>query len=382
MINEKDIKLIESIETPAYVVDERLLEQNLKVLDDVQNRSGGKILLALKGFSMYHEFPLIGKFLHGVTSSGINEALLGRKHMDKEVHIFSPAYKRKEIEVLAKTCDHVVFNSSNQLKTFKKEFLKVNPNIQVGLRINPEYSEVDVEIYNPCAKYSRLGATLSSIDADDFGEIDGLHFHTMCEQGADTLERTISIVEEKFGKYMYKMKWINFGGGHLITKDNYDVDKLVEIIKYVRTKYDVDVYLEPGEAIALNTGYLVTSVLDIVDNGINIALIDSSAACHMPDVIEMPYTPIIENKDVHSHAKHLYRLGGATCLAGDIVGDYKFEKPLSLGDKLIFGDMAHYTMVKNNTFNGINLPSIAVLNDDGIKLIKTFGYDDFESRLS
>lgn len=382
MISKKDISLLKGVQTPAYVVDERLLIKNLELLDMIQKKSGAKILLALKGFSMFSEFPLIGKYLEGITSSGINEALLGRKHMNKEVHIYSPAFKSNEIEVIANTCDHVVFNSSNQIKMFRQEFMDINPNLEFGIRVNPEYSEVTTEIYDPCAKYSRLGAKLSSINIEDFDILDGIHFHTMCEQGADTLERTIGIVEDKFGKYLHQMKWINFGGGHHITREGYDTDKLISIIKYIREKYQVDVYLEPGEAVALNTGYLITSVLDIVDNEKNIAIIDASAACHMPDVIEMPYRPDVINLKEGTSYKNHYRLGGVTCLAGDIVGDYSFSEPLSIGDQLIFGDMAHYTMVKNNTFNGINLPSIMVLNDDGIKSIKEFDYNDFESRLS
>lgn len=382
MIDKKDLDLLHSIDTPAYVVDERLLEKNLQVLKDVQDRSGAKILLALKGFAMFSQFPLISKYLQGVTASGINEALLGRKHMNKEVHIYSPAYKEGEIEVIAKNCDHVVFNSSKQIKLYQETFIEHNPNLEFGIRVNPEYSEVATEIYNPCAPFSRLGSKLSSIDMTDFDRLDGIHFHTMCEQGADTLERTISVVEDKFGKYLYQMKWLNFGGGHHITRADYDVDKLVKIIRRIRSTYDLEVYLEPGEAVALNTGYMVASVLDVVDNGMNVAIIDTSAACHMPDVIEMPYRPEIVNIPEGENLPHTYRLGGATCLAGDIIGDYSFEQPLSMGDKLIFGDMAHYTMVKNNTFNGINLPSIAVINDDGIQVIKRFGFKDFEERLS
>lgn len=382
MISKEDLKLLYSIETPAYVVDERLLERNLQILKDVQDRSGAKILLALKGFSMFSEFPLISKYLKGVTASGINEALLGRKHMNQEVHIYSPAYKQDEIETIAKNCDHVVFNSSKQIKLYMESFAKYNPSLEFGIRVNPEYSEVATEIYNPCAPFSRLGSKLSSIDTADFDRLDGIHFHTMCEQGADTLERTISVVEEKFGKYLHQMKWLNFGGGHHITRPDYDVDKLVEIILRIRKKYDLEVYLEPGEAVALNTGYMVASVLDIVENDMNIAIIDASAACHMPDVIEMPYRPEVVNMPEGPQYPHKYRFGGATCLAGDIIGDYAFEQPLHMNDKLVFGDMAHYTMVKNNTFNGINLPSIAVMNDDGIKVIKRFGYDDFEGRLS
>lgn len=380
-MNRQDRALMKSINTPAYVVDERLLRHNLEILGSIQDRTGAKILLALKGFSMYSEFSLVGEYLAGITSSSLNEALLGRKHMDKEVHIYAPAYRPDEIEELALTCDHMVFNSADQIKRFKDKAREINPSLEFGLRVNPEYSEVEVEIYNPCATNSRLGAKASTFSKEDLADIDGLHFHTMCEQGSDTLERTIRVVEEKFGHYLHDMKWINFGGGHHITRQGYDIERLVRMINHMKSTYNVEVYLEPGEAVALNCGYLVARVLDIVENNMNIAILDTSAACHMPDVIEMPYRPyIIDSYEAYERG-YTYRLGGMTCLAGDIIGDYAFEAPLSIGDYLIFTDMAHYSMVKNNTFNGVNLPSIAILNDQGIKVIKEFGFSDYESRL-
>lgn len=378
----EDKKLIESISTPAYVVDERLLVKNLELLKSIQDRTGAKILLALKGFSMFSEFPLIGQYLAGITSSSLNEAMLGKKHMNKEVHIYAPAYRPDELEQVAKICDHMVFNSVDQMNRFKTKAKAINNQMEFGLRVNPEYSEVEVEIYDPCALNSRLGAKLSTIGKGDFAALDGLHFHTMCEQNSDTLERTIQVVEEKFGDYMHQMKWINFGGGHHITREDYDVEKLIGIINRVKEHYNVDVYLEPGEAIALNCGYLVTEVLDIVDNNMKIALLDTSASCHMPDVNEMPYRPFVYGASKAGEEKYTYRLGGVSCLAGDIISDYSFPEPLKIGDKLIFSDMAHYTMVKNNTFNGVNLPSIAILNDNGIKVIRKFGFADYESRLS
>lgn len=381
-MNEKDIELIKSIKTPAYVVDERLLVKNLSLLKSVQDRTGAKILLALKGFSMFHEFELIGNYLAGTTSSSLNEALLGREYMNKEVHIYAPAYRPDEIEEIASICDHIVFNSPDQIKAHKELALSINKNLEFGLRINPEYSEVKTKIYDPCDESSRLGSRLAAISQEDFKLVDGLHFHTMCEQGADVLERTLEVVEEKFGTYMHQMKWINFGGGHHITAEGYDVEKLIKLIMRIKDTYHVDVYLEPGEAIPLNTGYLVASVLDIINNNLKMVILDTSASCHMPDVIEMPYRAHIINSDDMGTYDHNYQLGGLTCLAGDVIGDYSFKEPLKIGDKLIFTDMAHYTMVKNNTFNGVNLPSIAVLNEKGIKVIKEFAYEDYKSRLS
>ncbi len=381
-MKKEDQLLLKKIKTPAYVLDERLLIKNLELFQDIQNRTGAKILLALKGFSMFYEFDLIGKYLYGITSSSLNEALLGKKYMKKEVHIYAPAYRPDEIEKIAKTCDHMVFNSVQQIQRFQQIAKKENPKMEFGLRVNPEYSEVEKEIYNPCAMNSRLGAKKESFTEKDLKEIDGLHFHTMCEQNSDTLERTIAVIEEKFGAYLYQMKWINMGGGHHITREDYDVEKLIHIINYIKRKYEVDVYLEPGEAVVLNCGYLVTSVLDVVENNMQTLLLDTSAACHMPDVIEMPYVPSIIGANKNEEGKYRYRLGGVSCLAGDIVGDYTFGQKIKVGDKLIFEDMAHYTMVKNNTFNGINLPTIAIINGSGIKTIKEFGFSDYESRLS
>jgi len=381
-MNYNDQVLLKKIKTPAYVIDERLLIKNLELLKDIQNQTGAKILLALKGFSMFYEFDLIGKYLYGITSSSLNEALLGRKHMNKEVHIYAPAFNLDEIEMIAKTCDHMVFNSAEQIRKFRALAKKYNPKLEFALRVNPEYSEVETEIYNPCAVNSRLGAKKETFSKQDLIGLDGLHFHTMCEQNSDTLERTLEVIEEKFGEYLYQMKWINMGGGHHITRKDYDVKKLIRMINHIKNKYKVEVYLEPGEAIVLNCGYLVSSVLDIVENNMNLLLLDTSAACHMPDVIEMPYKPSIIGADKMDEGEYKYRLGGVSCLAGDIIGDYSFDHPIKVGEKLIFEDMAHYTMVKNNTFNGINLPAIAIINEVGVKIIKKFGFADYESRLS
>jgi carboxynorspermidine decarboxylase len=379
-MNIKDIQKLSKIETPAYVVDTRLLEKNLKLLREVQDKAGCKILLALKGFSMHNTFPLVGKYLEGVTSSSLFEARLGHEYMGKEVHIYAPAYKDSEIDEIMSYCGHIVFNSVSQFHKFRNKAFALG--IECGIRINPEYSEVETEIYDPCATNSRLGTTLQNLEGADLDGLSGLHFHTMCEQNSDTLERTLKVVEEKFSHFFDKIKWINFGGGHHITKPNYDVEKLINVIKKFKEKYDLEVYLEPGEAVALNTGYLVAEVLDIVKNNMDIAILDTSAACHMPDVLEMPYRPEIENGFLPSEKEYTFRLAGHTCLAGDVIGDYSFEKPLKIGDKLIFKDMAHYSMVKNNTFNGVNLPSIMVMDENDITLVKSFNFDDYKSRLS
>lgn len=376
-----------SLPTPCYIVDERLLVSNLKLLKSVSDKSGAKILLAQKAFSMFSVYPIIAEYLCGTTASGIYEAKLGFEEMGKpygkETHVFAPAYKQSEITELVKICDHIVFNSCEQWNKFKSIVRAGKKHIECGIRINPEYSEIETDIYNPCFENSRLGTTLANFDAAVVDEIDGLHFHTMCEQNSDTLKRTIAVVEEKFGKFLHKLKWLNFGGGHHITRADYDVETLIECVKYIRNKYGVDVYLEPGEAVALNTGYLVSEVLHIGKNNMNFAIMDTSAACHMPDVLEMPYRPHIINSDMPNRKEFTYRLGGPTCLAGDIIGDYSFDKPLNVGDKLVFCDMAHYSMVKNNTFNGIPLPSILLYTTDNeVKVIKNFSYDDFKSRLS
>lgn len=372
-----------SLPTPCYVVDQRLLVKNLEILHSVQKRTGCSILLAQKGFSMYSVYPLIGRYLDGVTSSSLFEARLGYEEMGKEVHVYAPAYIEEEFDELLRYSDHVVFNSFEQWNKYKDKVKGIkSKKIECGIRVNPEYSEIETHLYDPCYNYSRLGVTLSNFRPDELEGLDGLHFHTMCEQNSDTLERTIKVVDEKFGKFIKNMKWLNFGGGHHITRSDYDIEALVRSISFFQNKYGVKVYLEPGEAIALNTGYLAAKVLDIVDNGMKIAILDTSAACHMPDVLEMPYRPNIINSGKPEEYQYTYRLGSHTCLAGDIIGDYSFKQPLKAGDKLVFCDMAHYTMVKNNTFNGINLPSILLYSkEEGVKVIKKFGYEDFKARL-
>lgn len=379
----KDID-IDKLPSPCYIVDERLLKKNLEVLDYVQKESGANIILATKAFSMFSTFPLIGKYLKGVTSSSLFEARLGYEEMGKQVHIFSPAYREDEFEDIMKYSDHIIFNSFNQWKLYRDRVKNYkDKKIQCGIRINPEYSEIETDIYNPCFENSRMGVTLKNFEENDLDGIDGLHFHTMCEQNSDTLARTIKVVDEKFGKYIKNMKWLNFGGGHHITKDDYDLKTLIESVLYMKNKYNVEIYLEPGEAVALNSGFLVSTVLDITNNGMDLAILDTSAACHMPDVLEMPYRPNIIGSGKPYEYEYTYRFGGPTCLAGDIIGDYSFKEPLKIGDKLIFCDMAIYSMVKNNTFNGINLPSIVKYSEEnGVEIIKEFGYEDFKGRLS
>jgi carboxynorspermidine decarboxylase len=373
---------IDQFPSPSYVVDERLLIRNLEILKSVQDRTGCKILLAQKGFSMYKTFPLIGQYLKGVTSSSLFEARLGREEMDSEVHIFSPAYREDEFDEILSLCDHVVFNSFSQWQRYKDTVQSCGKPISCGLRINPEYSETEPEIYNPCAKNSRMGITLQNFQPELLEGIEGLHFHTMCEQNADPLERTLDVVEKKFGPYLHQMKWLNFGGGHHITRPDYDIECLVRCIQRMRDKYDLEIYLEPGEAIALNTGYLTCTVLDLTENGMHLAILDTSAACHMPDVLEMPYRPNIIGAGLPGEKPYTYRFGGPTCLSGDIIGDYSFDEPLQIGDRLTFCDMAHYTMVKNNTFNGMNLPAICLYHADGtLEVCKEFGYENFKARL-
>ncbi len=377
-----DLEIVKTLPTPCYVVDEKKLIGNLEILKSVENRTGCHVLLAQKCYSTYHTYPLIAQYISGTTASGLFEAKLAHEEMgNRQVHCFSPAYKDEDFDELLDICDHIIFNSFSQWKHFRKKAL-ASKNTEFGLRINPEYSEIETDIYNPCFTNSRLGITLANFEENELEGISGLHFHTMCEQGAETLERTIKEVEKKFGKYMYQMKWINFGGGHHVTRPDYNVDKLVECIQYVKDKYDVQVYIEPGEAVALNAGYLVTTVLDTLKNNMDLAIVDTSAACHMPDVLEMPYRPYIIDSGKPGELPYTYRLGAPTCLAGDIIGDYSFNEPLKIGDKLVFTDMAIYSMVKNNTFNGMPLPSIYLLDKDGnTKLLKQFGYEDFKSRL-
>jgi len=379
---------MKNLETPYYICDEKLLEANLKILDDVQKRSGAKIILALKGFAMWSTFPLVAKYLHGCTASGVHEARLAKEEFlkyneDAEVHTYSPAFSESDIEQVSKLSNHIIFNSPNQLNKFILKTKEFNPNIHVSLRINPEVSASPKDIYNPCALYSRLGTTLENIDESTLNRVDGLNFHALCEQNVDALEEVLRVFEENFSKYFKNLKYINFGGGHHITKKEYDIERLICIIKEFRLKYQIDVYMEPGEAVAWETGYLVSTVLDVFENGMNVAILDTSAEAHMPDTLAMPYRADVRGSGVAGEKEYTYRLGGNTCLAGDIMGDYSFDKPLEIGDTIIFEDQIHYTFVKSTTFNGIKLPSLVIKRQNGeSELIKEFGYEDYRDRLS
>lgn len=368
-------------DTPCYVIDESVLKHNLEILKGVQERTGAKILLAQKAFSCYHLYPMIGQYLSGTACSGLFEAKLGYEEMGKENHVFSAAYRENEIDEIIGYCGHIIFNSFSQLDKYRDKVLSAGK--KIGLRINPEHSTQEGhEIYDPCSPRSRLGITLANFRKDDLRGVSGLHFHTLCEQNSDDLEATLEAVEEKFGDILEDMEWINLGGGHHITREDYDIQRLEKCIKHLQEKYGLEVFLEPGEAIALNAGYLVTEVLDITKNDMPIAILDTSAACHMPDVLEMPYRPPLFDSGLPDEKKFTYRLGSQTCLAGDSIGEYSFDSPLSIGDRLVFGDMAIYSMVKNNTFNGMPLPSIYLLKEDGsAQLLRSFDYDDFKCRL-
>ena len=374
---------LEQVSTPAYILEEDKLIKNLEILKRVQEESGCKILLAQKCFSMFRVYPLIGQYISGCTASGLYEARLGFEEMKKENHVFSPAYKEEDFDEILSYCDHIIFNSVNQLCKFKEKCQKAGKSF--GLRINPQCStQGDHAIYDPCAPGSRLGVTADKLTAADLEGVDGLHFHTLCEQNADALETTLQAVEAKFGHYLHQMKWLNMGGGHHITRADYDVEKLISLIRHVKETYHLEVYLEPGEAVALNAGLLKATVLDKVENGgITTLILDASAACHMPDVLEMPYRPPLKDSGQPGEKTYTYRLSSYTCLAGDIIGDYSFNRELDEGDVLYFEDMAIYSMVKNNTFNGIPLPDLVVKKADGsCELVKRFDYDDFKGRLS
>lgn len=374
--------------TPCYVVNEEKLIHNLTILQKVERNTGCHILLAQKAFSFFYSYPLIGQYISGTTASGLYEARLGKEEMGKENHVFSPAYKEAEIEELNRICDHVIFNSANQYEKFHNVCNKTS----IGLRINPECSTQEGHaIYDPCAYGSRLGVTLENLkswlDEKYNGclpkDVEGLHFHTLCEQNADDLKKTLDAVEEKFAPYLSQVKWLNMGGGHHITREDYDIELLESCIRHMKDTYSIEIYLEPGEAVALNAGYLITEVLDKVKNGLEILILDASAACHMPDVLEMPYRPPLQGSGEPGEKAYSYRLSSATCLAGDVIGDYSFDREIQIGDKLVFEDMAIYSMVKNNTFNGMPLPAIAIQKNDGdCEMIRSFDYEDFKTRLS
>ena len=375
------------VETPCFVTDLGALESNLRLLADVQDRAGCTIILALKGFAQWSTFPLVKRYLRGTTASSVAEARLGREELGGQVHAYAPAWTEDDLREVCTLVDHVVFNSPGQWRRLRPvvEAARVaGRTISCGLRVNPEHREVEVALYDPAAPGSRLGTTRANIKPGDLDGLDGLHFHTLCELGPDALERTLAAFEQRFGDLVPGLKWLNFGGGHHITRPGYDTDHLVRLIRGVRAKWGVEVFLEPGEAVALGTGVLVASVLDLVDNDRAIAILDTSATAHMPDVLEMPYRPVIVGGDEPGAKAHTYRLGGLTCLAGDVIGDYSFDRPLAIGDKLVFLDMAHYTMVKTTTFNGVRLPSIATHDPatGEVRVSRRFGYRDYRDRLA
>jgi carboxynorspermidine decarboxylase len=369
--------------SPCFVVDEVAVEENLKVLNKVQAASGAKVLAALKAFSMWSLGPLVGKYLSGICASGAHEARLGREHYGGEVHSYSAAYSEADLKEVLKLSDHVVFNSPAQWKRFRS-ICETFPGRKFGLRVNPEHSEGAVALYDPCAPYSRLGTPRAAIQPGDLDGLSGLHFHTLCEQDLPPLERTLKVFEEKFGDLLQGMEWVNFGGGHHITRPGYQAEALINLVRKFSEKHKVQVYLEPGEAIAYRAGVLVAEVLDVMENGMPIAVLDTSATCHMPDTLEMPYRAQIIGAGEPGVQPHTYRLGGQSCLAGDVIGDYSFAQPLEIGQRLVFEDMAYYTMVKTTTFNGVRLPSIAIWNsaNDTIRVVRDFGYEDFKGRLS
>ena len=372
---------IEDLKTPCYVIDEGRLEKNLEILKRVKENTGCRILLAQKAFSCFAEYPLIGRYLDGTTASGLYEAKLGREEMGLENHVFAPAYKEEDFKELVKICDHIVFNSFSQLEKYKDSL----GGVKAGIRINPQCStqEEGHEIYDPCAPGSRLGVPGDHFKEEWLPLLSGFHFHTLCEQNSDDLKKTLDAVEEKFGKYLSRLSWLNMGGGHHITREDYDLGLLEACIMKMKEKYGLQVYLEPGEAVALNAGYLVTEVMDVVENGIRTLILDASAACHMPDVLEMPYRPPLKDSGKPGEKAFTYRLSSCTCLAGDVIGDYSFDREIKPGDKLYFMDMAIYSMVKNNTFNGMPLPAIAIMDKEGdCHVIKRFGYEDFKNRLA
>tara|TARA_B100001063_G_scaffold247014_1_gene289353 strand:+ start:1703 stop:2851 length:1149 start_codon:yes stop_codon:yes gene_type:complete len=379
--NKKIVNSFDKLPSPSFVCEKDLLEKNLKLLKKIQDEADVNILLALKGFALYSTFDLCKKYLKGCCASGLHEAILAKEEFGGEVHTYSPAFKEDEIDQIIELSNHLVFNSFNQLKQFKS---KAQGKTSIGLRINPEYSSVEVDLYNPCAVNSRLGITKENFEEENLNGVEGLHFHALCEQNVDALEGALKAFEKNFSQYFDKLKWVNFGGGHHITRSDYDVEGLIKLLKEFKKRYPhLKVFLEPGEAVGWQTGYLVATVLDLIKNGMNLAILDTSAEAHMPDTLAMPYRADIRNAGNANEKEFTYRLGGNTCLAGDIIGDYSFDKPLEVGDKIILEDMIHYTMVKTTTFNGIKLPSVVIkVSDDCYEIINNFGYNEYISRLS
>ncbi|WP_456433313.1 carboxynorspermidine decarboxylase [Nitratifractor sp.] len=376
-------EILESLPSPCWLLEERQLRWNLELLRRVKEEAGVSILLALKGFALWHSFPLVRKYLDGCCASGLWEARLSRETFGKQTHTYAPAFKEEEIDEIAAISEHLVFNSPGQLLRFAERARRANPTLSIGLRVNPEYSQAPREIYNPCAPYSRLGTLTEALDEEIVARIEGFHVHALCEQDADALEGVIEALEERFGRWLDRLRWVNFGGGHHITREGYDVERLILILKNFKARHPhLSVYLEPGEAVGWQTGVLAATVLDIVHNRLDIAILDTSAEAHMPDTIIMPYRAEVRGAGEPGEKPYTYRLAGNTCLAGDVMGDYSFERPLNIGDRILFEDQMHYTVVKATTFNGIRLPALATLREDGtVRIDREFHYEDFKSRL-
>jgi len=370
------------VPTPCFVLEEKRFEQNLELLHRVQEESGARILLALKAFAMFSVFDMVGGYLSGAAASGLYEARLAREELGLEVHTFSPAIKEGEFDQLAGLSDHLIFNSFTQWRKFRERALK-HSDTRFGIRVNPEHSEVATPLYDPCGPCSRLGVTRAAFQPELLEGISGLHFHTLCELGFEPLARTVSAFEDKFGEFLPRMQWVNFGGGHHITRQGYDVEGLIRLLRNFRRKYQVDIYLEPGEAVSWQSGTLVGEIVDVVKNEMDVCILDVSAATHMPDVLEMPYRPDVLGSGAPGEKKYTCRLAGPSCLAGDVIGDYSFDHPPSVGQRVVFLDMMHYTMVKTNTFNGVPLPAIAIWRKhNNLEVVREFSYRDFRDRLS
>ena len=370
--------------SPSFLLDESRLRRNLELIRSVQERAGVSVILALKGFSMWRVFPLVKEYLKGATASSLHEARLIYEEMGVRAHTYSPAYIPGAFEETMRYSSHITFNSVAEYERYAGHLAKAGHKISAGLRVNPEYSEVETDLYNPAAPGSRLG-----IAPDGLGEqlpegVEGLHFHTLCESSSYDLEKVLAAFEHHFGRFFPQLKWVNLGGGHLMTRQGYDVPHLVQLLKRFRERTGLDIILEPGSAIAWETGELVTTVLDVVENrGVRTAIIDASFTAHMPDTLEMPYLPKIIGSLPEGEGRYTYRIGGVSCLAGDYKQEYHFDRPLEPGDRLIFWDMIHYTMVKTTTFNGVKHPDICMWREDGeLEMVKRFGYEDFKGRLS
>jgi carboxynorspermidine decarboxylase len=376
----------DELPSPCFILDESRLRRNLELIKHVADESGANIIVAFKGFAMWHSFGLVRQYVNGATASSLNEALLAKEEMRGEVHVYAPAYSDEDFPRMLELADHLTFNSFSQWERFKPQVEAARAGgkpLGIGMRINPEYSEVGTALYNPCMPYSRLGVTRKQFRPDLLEGIGGLHFHTLCENDSDILERVLEVFEKNFGEFLPQMKWVNFGGGHLMTREGYDIPRLIRLVKAFRDRWDVEVILEPGSAFGWQTGWLLSSVLDLVHNVKDIAILDVSVSAHMPDVLEMPYRPKILGTGDPGEKAHTYLLGGTTCLSGDVVGEYSFDKPLELGDRVVFDDMIHYTMVKTTFFNGVKHPSIGVWTEDGhFRLVREFGYDEFKGKLS